>query len=46
MSLVIGSVITAATGDKQQVCEGFDALVSTSILKKAQARNESRQILL
>ena len=30
MTLVIGSVITAATANNQQVCEGFNALVSIS----------------
>ena len=30
MTLVIGSVITAATGNNEQVCEGFNALVSIS----------------
>ena len=29
MTLVIGSVITAATGGNRQVCDGFNALVST-----------------
>ena len=32
MTLVIGSVMTAATGDNQQVCAGFNALVSTSTI--------------
>ena len=32
MTLVIGSVITAATGGNQQICDGFNALVSTSSL--------------